>query len=171
MQEPDGQPNEWLTLAEAARRLNTSVDALRKQIKRGRREGRRDNHGQWLVRAVQADNAHRLDGRRIRSGRMRRDVQVDSLAAELATIKAELSMSRGELADLRAERDRQVTELRAERDDLRTELATVRAERDAARVEAAELRGRLAEATRPGPLGSFLQALASRLLRTGAGSS
>ena len=106
MQEPDRQPDAWLPLVEAARRLNTSVDALRKQIKRGRREGRRDNHGQWLVKAVQVDNVHGMDGQRVRTRRTRRGVQVDSLVVELAAVRAELSMSKTEVADLRSERDR-----------------------------------------------------------------
>ena len=163
MAELDGHPGEWLPLADAAPRLGLTVDALRKQVKRGRREGRRDNHGQWLVQVVR-------DGQPARAGRTRHPNRTDGLAVELAKAQAELDMSRAAVARL----DTDVVDLRAELarernhvDDLRAEVSSLRTERDAARIEAAELRGRLAEATRPGPMARLIGALTARL--TGRG--
>lgn len=41
---------EWFTLDEARSRTGLHPDTLRKQIRKGEREGRKDNHGRWLVR-------------------------------------------------------------------------------------------------------------------------
>jgi len=41
---------EWIPMAEAAARLGTTADAIRKRISRGGIEGRKDKSGRWFVR-------------------------------------------------------------------------------------------------------------------------
>jgi hypothetical protein len=45
----DDQTPIWLPLGEASQRLDTTVDALRKQIRRGRLQSRKGNDGRLLV--------------------------------------------------------------------------------------------------------------------------
>ena len=57
---PDKEAGAWLTLTEAALRLGTSPDALRKQIKRGKLSASRSNDGRPRVWVVIAHPTTRL---------------------------------------------------------------------------------------------------------------
>ena len=120
MGELDEQDGQWLPLAEAAPLLGQTVDGLRKQIRRGRREGRRANDGRWLAR-VQLGQ----DG----AGRTIRPDGQPGLAMEPDGVHAELDRARTELAAAVArleERDRHLADLRAEVAWLRSELGRQR---------------------------------------------
>jgi excisionase family DNA binding protein len=141
----EGRVGEWLTVTQAARRLGIYERAVRKKVERGNLEARRAGDGNRIrleVRLPAGD--HRGD---------RAEGHVEDHAEELVrTLRAEVQ-------DLRAELERE----RSRAEDLRSRVEDLRTERDVVKIEAAELRGRLAEATRPGPLGRLLDALTARL--------
>ncbi len=141
---PDREPvrEEWVTVTRAARRLGISERAVRKKVERGNLEARREADGnrvRLMVRLPVEEHAE--------------DHAEGHVEDQLLGIVRDL---RGEVQDLRAELARE-----------RNHAEDLRAERDAARIEAAELRGRLAEATRPGPMARLIEALTARL--TGRG--
>jgi excisionase family DNA binding protein len=136
---------EWLTVTQAARRLGISERAVRKKVERGNVEARRAGDGNRIRLEVRLPAGNHTKGRV--------EGHAEDYAEEVArTLQAEVQNLRAEL-----ERERNQVE------DLRSRMEVLRTERDGARIEAAELRGRLAEATRPGPLGRLLDAVTARL--------
>jgi excisionase family DNA binding protein len=124
----------WVTVTQAARRLGISERAIRKKVERGNLEARREADGNRVRLVVRLPAEEHAEG---------------PVEDPLLGVVRDL---RGEVQDLRAELVRE-----------RNRAEDLRAERDAARIEAAELRGRLVEATRPGPMARLIEALAARL--------
>jgi hypothetical protein len=152
-----------LALSEAAAQLGLTGEALRKRIRRGQACGRRDNHGRWLVLVQDGlEPVHSERPSPVPDGGLEHTrTALERTRTELALALDRLERAEAEAAD----RDRRLNGLQAERDELRAELVRERNRAEDMRAEAAELRGRLAEATRPGPIGRLLEALVSRLMR------
>jgi hypothetical protein len=100
------QACDGMTLAEAAIRLGTTPDAVRKRIKRGTLQGYKADGGRWLVRLNGAghgpDTDSQVDDERVDAAGRRVDgeVDADTLAAYrelVATLQAELAAVRAEL--------------------------------------------------------------------------
>jgi hypothetical protein len=96
----DDQTPVWLPLGEASQRLDTTVDALRKQIRRGRLQSRKGNDGRLLV-LITGDQtttghaqmlaSHDRDGGQTVAGLLDRldRTRLDLEQARLALVKAE----------------------------------------------------------------------------------
>jgi chromosome segregation ATPase len=125
----DDQTPIWLPLGEASQRLDTTVDALRKQIRRGRLQSRKGNDGRLLVLVTGGrtlaghvqDNGQTLashvrdDGRTVASLLDRLDqTRLDLEQARLALVRAEADRDHArELAAAeRAHLERAIEELR-----------------------------------------------------------
>ena len=152
---PDGQGGAWVTLAEAARRLDRAPDTLRKKAKAGKLDlpARQDNHGVWHillpdVPAMPAGDAGQAvegvpDGPAIDAGiaglLAERDARIADLEGRLADVEARAVAREVELATLRervaqqdriiGERDARIADALAERDRLLTMLDETLAER------------------------------------------
>jgi DNA repair exonuclease SbcCD ATPase subunit len=97
----------WLPLGEASQRLDTTVDALRKQIRRGRLQSRKGNDGRLLVLVTggQTPASHVQDsGRTVTSHGEDEGRTVASLLDRLDRTRLDLEQAR--LALVRAEADR-----------------------------------------------------------------
>jgi hypothetical protein len=137
----DGQPGQWLTLAEASQRLGASVDALRKRVRRGQLETRRGNDGLVRVLVVgQPPSGQALADGQPETGHGLADGRtgVDRLEVELASVREELAEARERAA--KAEGAFEAMSGRVQ--DAASQLAKAEARAD--RLEAA-----LAEARRP----------------------
>src|SRR3712207_6082947 len=110
--------SEWLTLDDARARLGLHPDTLRRQVRRGQREGRKDNLGRWLVRVDPGESGRIDPGARVdnpgisalvdpdTSGQLREQVaRLEERLAAAEQVKTELRERDAELrADLERER-------------------------------------------------------------------
>jgi TATA-binding protein-associated factor Taf7 len=138
-----------MLLADAARLLGTTPDALRKKVKRGQMLAVRDNAGRLLVwvdppaepgqvssrpAVVQARQAGQVDGLASQESTL-----VQSLRDHIETLKAQLAETRQERerdrADHAAELERIEKRLIEERDATRDEAQEARAEADHAKAD------------------------------------
>jgi hypothetical protein len=147
--------DEWLPLDDARARLGLHPDTLRRQIRKGQREGRKDNHGRWLV-LVRADPdlPGRIDpgapGRRDPDHARAHPDTSGQLREQVARLEERLAATE----DIKAELRRQVQELRERlaREDERREAAEARqAERDRQMDELLRRLGDLRPERRPWP--------------------
>ena len=132
---PDGT---WVTLTEAARRLDRAPDTLRKKAKRGKLEHptRQDNHGQWLM--LLPDEPAMPDGDAgqaatdapvIPDGDAGNAGRVSEREARIADLEERLAAAEGERLEMAALRER-AAQQEARIAGLRAGLADARAERD-----------------------------------------
>jgi hypothetical protein len=84
------QPGQWLTLAEASQRLDATVDAHRKRVRRGQLEARRGNDG--LVRVLVVGQP--LASRGLADGQPEAGHEPDGLDVELVLLRDELAEAR-----------------------------------------------------------------------------
>jgi hypothetical protein len=138
-----------MLLADAARLLGTTPDALRKKVKRGQMLAVRDNAGRLLVwvdppaepgqvssrpAVVQARQAGQVDGLASQESTL-----VQSLRDHIETLKAQLAETRQERerdrADHAAELERIEKRLIEERDATRDEAQEARADADYAKAD------------------------------------
>jgi hypothetical protein len=138
-----------MPLADAARLLRTTPDALRKKVKRGQMLAVRDNAGRLLVwvdppaepgqvssrpAVVQARQAGQVDGLASQESTL-----VQSLRDHIETLKAQLAETRQERerdrADHAAELERIEKRLIEERDATRDEAQEARADADYAKAD------------------------------------
>jgi excisionase family DNA binding protein len=103
-------PTVCLSVADAAARLGVSTDTVRRKLKRGQLQAKRDNHGQWWV-DVPAD-AKPPEPMRHAAYEPRRDpvgVLVEELRNQLARIGTDLDAA---YARETAERERHAEEIK-----------------------------------------------------------
>jgi hypothetical protein len=144
-----------MLLADAARLLGTTPDALRKKVKRGQMLAVRDNAGRLLVwvdppaepgqvssrpAVVQARQAGQVDGLASQESTL-----VQSLRDHIETLKAQLAETRQERerdrADHAAELERIEKRLIEERDATRDEAQQARADADYAKADQVRMAG------------------------------
>src|SRR3954471_3708535 len=136
----------YLLLADAARLLGTTPDALRKKVKRGHMQAVRDNAGRLLVLVDPSAEAGQMSSRPpvVQAGQVdalasQESILVQSLRDYLETLKAQLAETRQERerdrADHAADLERIETRLLAERVQLQDELQEARAEADHAKAD------------------------------------
>jgi hypothetical protein len=90
-----GTDGEWLLMADAALALGVSVDTVKRRLKRGRLEGRKDPAGRWQVMVPTTEPVHAHDS-------------PDTLT--------ELAVLRARVADLEREREQLVADREAWRE-------------------------------------------------------
>lgn len=126
MAEPDDAP--WLSLTEASQRSGRHVNALRSMVRRGRIEGRKGNHGQWLVRLpaeLPADPSP-ADGPADEWTMATLNAEVAELREELAGLRAGLKAA-NDVAEARlAAKEELIQELRKMLGSLRAEIQEMR---------------------------------------------
>jgi hypothetical protein len=127
------QPSEWLPLAEAAARLGTTVDALRKRVRREQIQARRGNDGRLHVLVggrtdgqeadlVQPPARLLLDLEEAREGQERWREVAEQARERAAKAEGELAAEARRSTDLAAALEHK----RAERAKLSSELAEAR---------------------------------------------
>jgi uncharacterized coiled-coil protein SlyX len=135
---PVDRQDRTVSVAEAARRLGKSPDAIRSALRRKALEGYRDNQGDWRIPADSlptTDGGHDAIGGRV----------VDALRQELDRLHEELRQARDAAEAARClSDDRQATVA-----DLRERLGRVEGAVAAKDDLIAELKAMLAEARRP----------------------
>jgi hypothetical protein len=129
----DDQTPIWLPLGEASQRLATTVDALRKQIRRGRLQSRKGNDGRLLVLVTGGQTAasHVQDSGQTPASPVQDDDRtVASLLNRLDRTRLDLEQARLALVRAEADRDHARELAAAERahleraaEDLRQQLA------------------------------------------------
>ena len=113
-----------LSVADAAARLGISTDTVRRKLKRGQLQAKRDNHGQWWVE-VPAD-AKPAEPMQHAACEPRQDpvgVLMDELRSQITRLRTDLDAA---YARETAERERQADEIKR----LEATVAAERADRD-----------------------------------------
>jgi chromosome segregation ATPase len=135
---------EWLTYTEAAKRLETTPDAIRQRVKRGQMKASRGNDGRprvWSdvrltehVTKQSPDNPKRTESEQTEhSGRVKAlEDHIETLKADLAEVRQERERDR---ADHAAELERIETRLIDERAQLQDQLQEARTEADHAKTD------------------------------------
>jgi excisionase family DNA binding protein len=110
-------PTVCLSVADAAARLGVSTDTVRRKLKRGQLQAKRDNHGQWWV-DVPAD-AKPPEPMRHAAYEPRRDpvgVLVEELRNQLARIGTDLDAAHARETAERERHAEEIKRLEADRD-------------------------------------------------------
>jgi hypothetical protein len=130
--------SEWFTLDDARTRLGLHPDTLRRQVRRGQREGRKDNLGRWLVR-VDPDESGRIDPGTRADGPDTTDRAHPDQARVAPGLGPDMP---GQLREQVARLEERLAAAEAIRAELRERMAELRAnlESERQRAEAAERR-------------------------------
>jgi len=133
-----GQPVEWITLADAARRVDMSTKTIRRHVKGGTLVGQRSgtgNRSPWMIRT---DSLHELYPDAAPAGTPATSEAVTALSQQLEAVTELLAdantqtieaTERAAIAETRAEHyQERLADLRDETNDLRDQLETARAE-------------------------------------------
>ena len=141
----ESQQLERLSVADAAARLNVSVDTIRRKIKRRELRAQRDNLGKWWVQ-LPADAAHADAAPPPKPMQQPAYAGAEPMPQPDGALVAEL---RARLADKDAELARLGTLVELERTERRADAERHREELAAAAAERGRLLDLLADAQRP----------------------
>lgn len=124
-------------IAEAARQLGVSVDAIRRRIRKGDLPAQRDNRGQWWLELAddaapgpaQASMQDRLAPLGLVPPQPSDMALADALRAQVADLVERLDRTEHRLSDMEAERRTERATWQAERDRLLTMVESLAAPR------------------------------------------
>ena len=116
--------SDCLTIADAAARLGISTDTVRRKLKRGQLQAKRDNHGQWWVEVpADAKPAEPMQRAAYESRTDPVGALTEELRSQIARLRTDLDAA---YARETAERERQADEIKR----LEATVAAERADRD-----------------------------------------